>query len=112
MKITKKDFINAMVNNASVFCGVTKRLYKSDEVYCAIVDMLQPDVILEYRRCKTLSKSLVFSGGSKLGFDQLGKYDFYKYEYPKSKIYICQHTYTDTYDNKEYCKCMYYLIKN
>ena len=112
MKITKKAFIEAMTSNATAFCGITKRLYSSDEVYCAIQDILKPAVILEARSCQAYSKGLEFSGGSILSLDQHGNYEFFRYKYPEGVVYVCHHGWIDSFDDALYEKAMYYLVKN
>ena len=111
MKITKKSFIEAMVNNNSSFIGITRSLLNKDEVYCVIQDILKPDVILEKRSCTAYSRGLRFSGNNVLGFDQYGKYEFFEYTYPEAVVYICCHSYYDEFDKITRVKAMHYLIK-
>ena len=107
MKITKKAFINALVNNNSAFVGLTRRLYAKDEI-----KDFEPEK-LEKGTCIARSRDLAFAGGSHLYFDQIGsKYNFFVYDYPKYKIYICHNTWYDDFDQKEYGKALYYLIEN
>ena len=110
MKITKKSFMQDMASNTSIFCGTIKKLLNKDECFCAIADFLRPDIILEKRTCKTRSNSLVFSGNNILDFSQVGKYEFYKYDYNKNIVYICVHKYWDEFDKIERIKAMYYLV--
>jgi hypothetical protein len=112
MKITKKAFVDTLTSNPTTFCGFTKRLYTSDEVYCAIRNLLQPDVILEQRSCKARSRDLVFCNGSHLDFMQGAKHDFYEYAYPEGKVYVYCYTWIDEWDNTMQSKALYYLIKN
>jgi hypothetical protein len=112
MKITKKAFIDAMVNNLTTFCGNTRRLYEADEVYCAIRDLFDKSVFVEQRSCVARSRDLVFSGGSHLSFDQVGSYNFHKYEYPEGSVYVCCHNYHDDFDNTDRVNAMYYLVKH
>lgn len=108
MKITKKEFIESMTANATAFVGMTKRLLSADEVQCAISDLFNPEIILEKRTCTARSNSIVFSGGSRLYLDQIGKYTFHKYAYAQGTIYICYHA----NEESDYQKAMYYFIRN
>lgn len=111
MKITKKSFIENMTTNNTIFIGVVKKLLTADEVYCAIQDLLKPDVILNHRTAKARSNSLEFTGGSILDFSQVGKYSFYEYNYPECTVYICCHETYDNFDETYHVKCMYYMVK-
>ena len=110
MKITKKEFINAMVTNHTAFCGMTRRLFSSDECFCAIRGLFEPGTILEKRACVARSTFLEFTGGSRLYLDQKVNYTFHKYEYAQGTIYICLEVYHDNFDNTNYEKAMYYLV--
>jgi len=111
MKITKKDFIRTMVENTTTFLGVARKLYTSDELESILANFLDDSsTIVEKRSCKARSTFLEFSGGSRLGFDQIGKYGFYKYALSgkerKIDLYICRHT---APNNMEYC--MHYAVE-
>ena len=112
MKITKKAFIDAMTSNLTTFCGNTKRIFNSDEVYCAIRDLFKPDIFVEQRTCIARSNDLALCNGSYLGFNQVGKYEFHKYEYPEGCVLVCAHNYHDDFDNKDCVNAMYYLVKH
>lgn len=110
MKITKRAFVEAMTSNQSTFMGIARRLLEKDELFCTIEHFFDPAVILEKRECKAHSTFLEFTGGSRLGFDQVGKYEFHMYEYANGTAYICVHMSYDEFDEKWYTKAMYYLI--
>lgn len=112
MKITKKSFIDEMINNPIYFIGVTQKLIEKDELFCRLADLLNDDnSILEQQTYKARSKDLVSNSGSVLSFNQIGNYTFYKYEYTNNKyILICLHTYFDDFDNINRYKAMYYYI--
>lgn len=85
MKITRKEFVNAMVSNETIFIGRTRKVLESSEVECAIADFFKhDDIIVEKRSCKAYSNHLEFSGGSRLDFHG-GKYG--KYEFDKCTVF-------------------------
>jgi len=110
MKITKKEFISAIVNNHSAFVGVTKYLFNHADLINHVQEWNKNRNLMEWRTAIARSNSIKFSGDSILGFDQIGKYSFYLYEYAEGKIYICLHTWTDDFDGKTFEKAMYYFI--
>lgn len=112
MKITKKAFIDTMTANNTAFIGVVNKVLTSDEIYCGIRHLLDPTIMLELRSCEAKSNHLIFSGGSRLYFNQQGKYEFHKYEYPECTVYICCHISYDDFDEKDVYRCMHYMVKH
>ncbi len=74
MKITRKEFINAMVGNLSIFAGVIRGAFDLEytkETIREQIDKIRRDgVIVEKRSAVARSHDLVFSGGSHLELDK------------------------------------------
>lgn len=110
MKITKKAFIDAMTSNLTIFCGNTKQLLPEENVHSFVKKLIDNYVHYEPRSCTARSKDLMFSNGSYLSFNQVGSYEFHKYEFPEGVMCICCHNYHDDFDNNDYVNAMYYFI--
>lgn len=114
MKITKNQFVDYMTNNMSHFCGIAKKDYTEDELYCILKDIIEKksDEYIEMRTCKANSTDLIFNEGSYLRIvsNKYTKCEFYCFDYPTCKILFCRDVWTDDFDNKQYVKNMYYLI--
>lgn len=110
MKITKREFVEAMTGNLTHFVGLSRVFdldyYKSffDE---AIPDWKQKGAIIEKRSCVARSKDLVFSDGSHL---DLTRREFYKVIGSCYVLYVCVEKWFDKWDEKEMSKSMIYMI--
>ena len=114
LKITKNQFVDYMTNNMSHFCGIAKKDFTADELYCILKDIIEKksDEYIEMRTCKANSTDLIFNNGShlKVVSDKYNKREFYCMEFPTCRILSCKNIWTDDFDNKQYVKNMYYLI--
>jgi hypothetical protein len=110
MKITKRAFVEAMVGNLTMFCGVTSRILPEDELHSFIKKLDENRMYYESRSCEAHSTYLKFSNGSYLYLNEVGSHDYYKYEFPEGIMYVCCHTYHDDFDNVDRVKAMYYCI--
>lgn len=106
MKVTQKEFINAMTGNETILAGQTMNVLEADEVYCACADYLRKCDIVNKRTCKAYSKHLEFSGGSRL--DLYGN-KYGKYEYPEFDVYYCACYEKDK--TEPYIVCWYLIEK-
>lgn len=109
MKITKKEFVEKLTGNKSVFCGLSKRLYAKEELETGVRGLLKDIKAgnhVEMRSCKARSRDLLFSGGSHLDIN--GR-TFGKYEYDGATVYTC-HEEEILHGSEKYEKTMYYLI--
>lgn len=110
MKITRREFVEALTGNSSSFVGVTRTFdlgyFKSffDE---AIPDWKRKGAIIEKRSCQARSKDLVFSGGSHL--DLTGR-EFYKVIGNCYALYVCVERWFDEWDSMERTKSMLYVV--
>jgi len=111
MKITRREFVEAMTGNLTHFVGVTRvfdlAYYKSffDE---AINNWKREGAIIEKRSCIARSKDLVFSGGSHL--DLTGR-EFYKVVGNCYTLYVCLEKWFDEWDKVEKTKSMLYVVE-
>ena len=75
MKITRKEFVQAMTSNSTIFAGVT-RIKDLDYIRNVIYNFMEDkNVIREKRNCVARSHDLVFTGNSHLTLDHM---DFYE----------------------------------
>lgn len=109
IKITKKEFVNAMVGSTTIFCGLTN-CFDPQKIGTAINDW-KSDVIkkgfrIYNRSAYARSKDIVFSDGSHLFTSGM---HFYKIDTGSCIAYIARHYVEDdvygTYD-----KSMVYII--
>lgn len=110
MKVTKKDFVEAMTGNVTIFAGIV-RFFDADYLTSAVHDFIdrvnRDNLIVNKRTCEARSHDLVFSGGSHL--DLRGN-DFYKLDCGNCEAYVCVETWLDTFDNSKHQKSMVYVI--
>lgn len=100
MKVTRKEFVQAMTSNATIFAGVT-RIDDLDYIRNVIHDSMEDkNVIREKRTCVARSHDLVFSGDSHLTLDQM---DFYKLDCGNCTAYIAK--------MKNWNKSMVYVVE-
>lgn len=81
MRVTRKEFVDALTNNRSVFEGVTNRVWTHDEVDCVVCP--SPADFVNERIATAHSTFLEFTGGSRLYLDgcTFGRYDFPGYDF-------------------------------
>lgn len=99
-KITKKNFIELLSNNKSIFLGSYFNL-KSDpiDIIKNGIQGFNPEPKDERRTVKAVkSNGLLFSNGSFLGFNQEGEKSYHMI----GENFVCQITRTD-YDNDPSC---------
>lgn len=100
MKVTRKEFVQAMTSNATIFAGVT-RIDNLDYIRNVIHDSMEDkNVIREKRTCVARSHDLVFSGKSYLTLDHL---EFFKLDCGNCITYVAK--------MKDYNKSMVYVIE-
>lgn len=116
-KITKKEFINILANNKSVFLGSYHNLEKEpiDMIKQGINSLIIEDSD-ERRTVKAIkSNGLLFSNGGFLGLDQEGEKSYYKFNGNTvaqiTKIDYSQ-DFTCGYNNIVYGFILYYIDKN
>ena len=111
MKITRKEFINAMVENLSIFAGVVRGAFDLEytkETIREQVDKIRRDgIVVEKRSAVARSHDLVFSGGSHL---ELDKREFEKLDCGNCVMYICREHGLDSWGD-EYDKRMVYVVE-
>lgn len=76
-KITKKEFISKLCGHKTTLCGNVRN--KPEAFIIGKLDGLKiaEGIILEKREAELHSSYVEFTGGSRLYFDQNGKYSFY-----------------------------------
>ena len=78
-KITKKEFIKKLCAHKTTLCGNVNN--KSEDFIIGKLDGLKiaDGIILEKRDAEMHSSFVEFTGGSRMYFDQKGKYSFYSH---------------------------------
>lgn len=110
-KITKKLFVETLMNNKSMFIGsyfkveperMDKALENSNVLY---------DETIERTVTAKKSRSLLFSNGSSLGFDQVGKYQYHSFNKGGLLFLIQEHITYNDFDQKYFHNWIIYAIK-
>lgn len=109
---TKKHFLELLCNNGSSFFAPAR--WKSDEWIVAAMDGITPEAVAMAPRrtvAEIHSQYIVFSGGSRLSFDQEGKYQCFTYR-NKNGIYFAvqRHEYWDDFDGITRYNYIVYVI--
>lgn len=111
-KITKKHFIELLCNNGSVFAGSVFK--KTDEWIIKALEKIEPEKVKTAERRTVTEKHdkyIVFSNGSRSGFDQDGKYECYEHMTGNGGYYIIQRLETwDRWDNEYNYSYVIYAI--
>ena len=112
MKITQREFMEAMTGNLTHFVGIVKfhdLAYFTLFLDEAIQNWKREGVIIEKRSCVARSKDLVFSGGSRLDLTGM---EFYKVIGNCYTLYVCLKKWFDEWDKVERTKSMLYVVYN
>lgn len=111
MKITQKEFTNALTTHNTIFAGTT-HTFDLDYIRATIHDSIEKNhhdnVIMCKRSCKARAHYLEFSGGSRLYLD--GRI-FYKLDCGSCTVYICRENRIDDFDYSGYNLLMVYIIE-
>ena len=115
-KITNKHFIELLCNNGSVFAG--RVWQKNDDIIIKAMDNItveNVEKIEEKAGRRTVkekhAKYIIFSNGSRMGFDQDGKYECFEH-FNKNGIYLIVQRleWYDDFDKKYYYNYLVYII--
>lgn len=112
IQITKKEFIELITNNESIFMGVSREdLFPTYHIANCIDDYF--NMLIETRKAIHEGKYIVFSGGSKLSIndDKYNKYTMYKYDFDNCIVLANCCRWFSPCDNEWCNKTMYYMIK-
>lgn len=115
IKITKKEFESALIDNKSCFIDVTRNLIDSEELQSIARKILKDDENgnVQWRTAQKYGNGLRFSTGSILDtYSKYSKHVFFKKDCDNSTVYIASYNYYNNFDYTVHYKYMYYLIKN
>lgn len=110
MKITQREFAEAMTRNQSIFAGITHTFdlgFIRDTIREQMEAIRRDGIIVNKRIGKLHSNYIIFSGGSRL---DLSYREFYKVNCGNSIAYICRDHGVDMW-NKPFDKSMVYVVE-
>lgn len=110
-KITKKQFVEILTSHTSVFCGSVFRW--NDEKCERAMESIGKIDENDERRTVTEKHTnfIVFSGGSRLYFDQEGKNEYFSYQNENGVRFVLQRTTShDDFDDADYQDYIIYAI--
>lgn len=110
-KITRKAFLEILTENTSILAG---SVFRWNDKKC-IAGMETIKAINEKAERRTVTEKhtnyILFSNGSRLAFDQEGKYDYFIYENKNGvKFAIQRLTRWDDFDEAEYLDYIVYIV--
>lgn len=114
MKITQKEFVNALTTQNSIFAGTTHNFdldFIRDTIHDSMEKNRRDGVIMCKRACKRPcpnSVYLEFTGGSRL---YLAGRLFYRLDCGNCMVYICRESWIDQFDFRERNLLMVYVIE-
>lgn len=87
MKVTQKEFVKAMTENATAFIGQTREIISVESVADYVAKYPTLEEKPEKRACKAYSKHLEF-GANRSRLDLTGN-TFGRYEFADADVYYC-----------------------
>lgn len=110
MKITQREFAEAMTQKLSIFAGITHTFdldFIRDTIHKQMEAIRRDGIVVEKRIGKLHSNYIVFSGGSRLDLPYM---EFYKVDCGNSIAYICRDHGLDMW-NEPFDKSMVYVVE-
>lgn len=110
MKISKKEFVQAMTENMTIFAGITRTFdieFIQNTIQEQMKNIRRDGIIVNKRTAQAHNNYLVFSGGSRLDLPYM---EFYKIDCGNDIAYICRDHGLDMW-NEPFDKSMVYIVE-